>query len=884
MESYRRNSCNSFSQGLISVGLNNVDMDKENNNYSKVAMAQAQLMGHGGTTWLQRTFKRSKSEYRRKHNIIQVLPSSSSSNLLQSGEEVILRNKKRCRVLFSYQPVHDDELELKADQLVEFMCEVEDGWWKGRVGGRVGVFPSNFVEMCSDERDKFQNSVEARNKKNSAGAQRSKECEIDSTKELGQKILNSSQNLTPPKPSDEGGNQMTTSERSIMGNKTPPDTAPRLPPKPVKDQCFVLFPYQAQNEDELTLEEGQTITILTQEVEDKGWWKGEVDGKVGVFPDNFVKRVSQNLSQSQIFPTEQTRDSPEKPKFQNVRNSPLKDNKRLSDEKSSSLLSKASSFEKLRNLKTSDSDKISEKIKSGSNEKLSNKINEINKADKKVSSIKNEISRSVNQVIKSEIFKVPHKVQAPKPKLGSFNSNRVSLSSIPTDVEKSGRDYQRRISEPLKSNDLDDVTTTTKLSHPTASRVKAPKRRPPSQHFLKENIPNIEAMDTSNQPIYTETSQTMVKENNKHSEEANKDVLTEDVSAKSKVVYREKPSGAVQVLPTKESSNSSESKPSWMEEFSRKKANRRSGVFGDKPEQSQESSAKPGVDKVSLPKPSEKPTPPKADTKPHILSKPTDVKTEDLAEIRKNFSRGKSQSSFAKKTESAKSEDQDIRPESSRTDRPARPSLPPSLTSSTSTNKAPELKRNSDLVRHSSELARPSSEKRHSDLSRKHSDSSRHSERTVTDKADKPAVHSTNLGKPEKFSFAKPERPLMDKVVAKNERNIAKSETGHVEVEKSAKTDNYIGWRTDILENNKISGEILANKEANGYNSVYKEKENITGSPLSKEVQELKTSLLEIQTEFQIQVKSLKKELEEEKQARMKLESEVKSLRKLVNK
>ena len=31
---------------------------------------------------------------------------------------------------------------LQADQLVEFMCEVEDGWWKGRVGGRVGVFPS----------------------------------------------------------------------------------------------------------------------------------------------------------------------------------------------------------------------------------------------------------------------------------------------------------------------------------------------------------------------------------------------------------------------------------------------------------------------------------------------------------------------------------------------------------------------------------------------------------------------------------------------------------------------------------------------------------------------------------------------------------------------
>merc|ERR1719188_1734620 len=86
-------------------------------------------------------------------NFVKVLPSSSSTNLQQSssGEPVQMRNKKRCRVLFSYQPVHDDELELKVDQVLEFMGEVEDGWWKGRLGGRVGVFPSNFVEMCEDD-------------------------------------------------------------------------------------------------------------------------------------------------------------------------------------------------------------------------------------------------------------------------------------------------------------------------------------------------------------------------------------------------------------------------------------------------------------------------------------------------------------------------------------------------------------------------------------------------------------------------------------------------------------------------------------------------------------------------------------------------------------
>ena len=52
----------------------------------------------------------------------------------------------------------------------------------------------------------------------------------------------------------------------------------------VKEQCVVLFPYNAVNDDELTLEEGQMVTIVSKDVEDKGWWKGEIDGRVGVFP------------------------------------------------------------------------------------------------------------------------------------------------------------------------------------------------------------------------------------------------------------------------------------------------------------------------------------------------------------------------------------------------------------------------------------------------------------------------------------------------------------------------------------------------------------------------------------------------------------------------
>jgi hypothetical protein len=76
-------------------------------------------------------------------------------------------NKKKCRVLFSYQPKHEDELELKSDDVVDFLTEVEDGWWKGRLRGRVGVFPSNFVEMLKNTTTEADDQVVAdKNKKN----------------------------------------------------------------------------------------------------------------------------------------------------------------------------------------------------------------------------------------------------------------------------------------------------------------------------------------------------------------------------------------------------------------------------------------------------------------------------------------------------------------------------------------------------------------------------------------------------------------------------------------------------------------------------------------------------------------------------------------------
>ena len=51
-----------------------------------------------------------------------------------------------------------------------------------------------------------------------------------------------------------------------------------------------MFRYESENPDELELFEGDMITVLNKDVpENVGWWEGEVNGEVGMFPSNFVQ-------------------------------------------------------------------------------------------------------------------------------------------------------------------------------------------------------------------------------------------------------------------------------------------------------------------------------------------------------------------------------------------------------------------------------------------------------------------------------------------------------------------------------------------------------------------------------------------------------------------
>ncbi|XP_032245527.1 SH3 domain-containing kinase-binding protein 1 isoform X9 [Halichoerus grypus] len=247
----------------------------------------------------------------------------SSGNALLSSETILRTNKRgerrrrRCQVAFSYLPQNDDELELKVGDIIEVVGEVEEGWWEGVLNGKTGMFPSNFIKELSGESDDLGISQDEQLSKSSLRETTGSESDggdSSSTKSEGANGTVATAAIQPKKVKGVGfgdifkdkpiklrprsievENDFLPVEKSI-GKKLPPATATPDPSKPemdsrtkTKDYCKVIFPYEAQNDDELTIKEGDIVTLINKDCIDVGWWEGELNGRRGVFPDNFVK-------------------------------------------------------------------------------------------------------------------------------------------------------------------------------------------------------------------------------------------------------------------------------------------------------------------------------------------------------------------------------------------------------------------------------------------------------------------------------------------------------------------------------------------------------------------------------------------------------------------
>jgi hypothetical protein len=217
------------------------------------------------------------------------------------------KGSKKAKVLHEYESKNVDELTLEVGQIIEILKQEEEGWWEGNLNGKIGMFPSNFVEVVeSDEAEKHAGGEdvpvqEIRGRRvqgvgfgniftggpinlrpteggKAPAAFDRKPAAVTSDANLDKPAVVPEHMRGPPKA------KVPTPTGAVSAPQPP---APVVEAKPLR--AIARYPYDAVNDDELSLAEGDIVVVLDQNLVDAGWWRGELRGRVGVFPDNFVE-------------------------------------------------------------------------------------------------------------------------------------------------------------------------------------------------------------------------------------------------------------------------------------------------------------------------------------------------------------------------------------------------------------------------------------------------------------------------------------------------------------------------------------------------------------------------------------------------------------------
>ncbi|XP_044301086.1 CD2-associated protein [Varanus komodoensis] len=397
------------------------------------------------------------------------------------------RSKKRqCKVLFEYIPQNEDELQLKQGDIIDINEEVEEGWWNGTLNGKSGLFPSNFVkelegidegetqEGLDDAEPVFTGSfspVTSPGNGNELIAQPKKIRGVgfgDIFKEGSVKLktrLHSSDSeekkqdkLLATQPSGLKVTQLPGITKLEMATEVAKGETESK--QKAKDYCKTLYVYEGTNNDELSFKEGDIIQILSKDTGEEGWWKGELNGKEGVFPENFAVQI---LESDKDFPKPKKPPPPakgpgSKPELSSLEKFPIpkneeKDDKAVLDQKTSKPVAPQVPPKK---------------------PVPPNKANSILRAGNLHPKWPDKPVPKTNGEVVSHRLKAENEPTA-KPKLDS-----EQLPCRPKSVE-----IDSFAVKSLKATDLlsfdDVISTSDNLSHPTANRPKMPGRRLPAR-------------------------------------------------------------------------------------------------------------------------------------------------------------------------------------------------------------------------------------------------------------------------------------------------------------------------------------------------------------------------------------------------------------------
>ncbi|XP_049690873.1 intersectin-1 isoform X5 [Accipiter gentilis] len=216
---------------------------------------------------------------------------SPATKAAMSGEEYI--------AMYTYESSEQGDLTFQQGDMI-LVTKKDGDWWTGTLGDKSGVFPSNYVRLKDSEASGAAGKTGSLGKKPEI-AQVIASYTATGPEQLtlapGQLILIRKKN---PGGWWEGELQARGKKRQIGWfpanyvkllspgtSKTTPTELPKSTALPSVCQVIGMYDYTAQNDDELAFNKGQIINVLNKE--DPDWWKGEVNGQVGLFPSNYVK-------------------------------------------------------------------------------------------------------------------------------------------------------------------------------------------------------------------------------------------------------------------------------------------------------------------------------------------------------------------------------------------------------------------------------------------------------------------------------------------------------------------------------------------------------------------------------------------------------------------
>ncbi|KAM4602595.1 intersectin-2b [Polymixia lowei] len=221
-------------------------------------------------------------------------PAYSPPDGSESGDGQLL---EEYAALYTYESPEPGDLTFREGDVI-LVSQREGEWWRGSIGDRSGLFPSNYVKP----KEADTSSISGRKKPEIAQVTSIYSSTGPEQLNLapGQLILILSRNTTnwwlgelQARGKKRQKGWFPASHVKILGSNSGKSTPA---PQPVC-QVIAMYDYTAANGDEMSFSKGQLINVMDKN--DPDWWKGEVNGVTGLFPTNYVKMTTTESDPSQ---------------------------------------------------------------------------------------------------------------------------------------------------------------------------------------------------------------------------------------------------------------------------------------------------------------------------------------------------------------------------------------------------------------------------------------------------------------------------------------------------------------------------------------------------------------------------------------------------------